>query len=168
MKSREPVVFAAGLELRGRCARFARNRVRVRFEQHEAEAGDHRRTCRVEKALEKVQAEHVGDREAFFARQQEWPDRFAGATKQENRGEACQRQAVDRPEIRWAEVGLKYLPTRGAEAVADVNSDEREQEIVRVGVAGDAPELRAAEAGQIDKSARPVNHKSQDGDSDDN
>ncbi len=135
-----------GFEFAGRCAGFAGNCVRVRFEEYEAETGDDRGACGVEEALQEVEAEHVGDGQALFAREQQRADRFAGAAEEENRGEASKRQAVDRPEIRWAEIGLKYLPAGGAQGVTGVNADEREDEVVRICVVRDAPKLGAAEA----------------------
>ena len=113
------------LEFARRCARFiAGNCMRVRFEQYQSESGNHRGARRVEKPLEKVQAEHVGDGQSLFARQQQWPDRLTRASQQENRREPRQSQPIDRPEIRRAKIGLEDLPARRAQSVAGVNPNQ--------------------------------------------
>ena len=102
------------------------------------------------KPLEHVNSEHIGNGKFFFARKKQRPDRLARTAQQKHRGKSCQRQLVDIPKMRFAEVFLENLPAQRAESVTPVDRDDRKD----AGRYGFAPlhsvkQLRAAEVGQM-------------------
>ena len=140
--------------------------VRLRLEEHEAEAGNHRGCRGVEQPLEDVEAEHIGHGELFLASKKDRTDGLAGAAEQKNCGESSEGQFVDGPEIGRAEILLEDLPAKGAQRVAAVNGDEGEQQVPEICSANGVKQSGAAKIGEIDESGGAINDEAQDAESD--
>src|SRR5947207_1158350 len=97
--------------------------MRLRLEQHESESGDYRRRRGVKKALENVQAEHVGHRQLFLASKEDGAHGLTGSAEQKHSRESGKGEFVDGPEIGRSEIFLEDFPTQRAKCVAAVNSD---------------------------------------------
>jgi hypothetical protein len=140
--------------------------VGVGLKQEKADGGDYGGAGGIEKALQHIDSEHIGDGELLLAGQEEGADGFAGAAKEEDGGETGQGHGVNRPETRRAEILLENLPAQRAEGVASVNGYNGDGEKEEIGATQGVKKLAAAKIAEMKEAAGTIGDKSQDTETD--
>ncbi len=129
------------------CQRSARN-----LEQRKA--GEDGRRSRIHDALENVHAEHSGDRQIFFARDQQRANWLSGAAQKKKARKAHQRPRVNAGEVGLPQITRETLPASGTNSVGYIDCREREQEQRKIRVAPGAaqqPPVKSLEGDRITK-----------------
>src|SRR5690349_4612599 len=133
----------------------------VRLEQEESDRDDESRARQVEQAFKRINSKQVRNGQLFFARQQQRPHRFTGAAKKKDSGEARERHRVNRPETRGAQISLEHFPAQRTQRVTGVDGDNGKNQQEGIGIADGMEQLCPAKIRKIDHSARTVDDKPQ-------
>ena len=121
------------------------------LEQKEANGGDHRCACRVKEPFQRIDPERVGNRQAFFLREQKRSDGFSRSAQQKYGGKSGQRHAVNIAEVGRPKMPGKTHPAQRPQRVTGINRANGEQQQRYVRLPHCRQQFCATEAGFVDK-----------------